>query len=311
MFDRKKIADLSHDHSTRNLIIFCIVVAVLFGVALVSGQLELAVENNTLKTADAEFQVHVLDVGQGDSILVVADGHAMLIDAGEESSGSTVVRYLQRQEIEKLDYAVATHPHSDHIGGFPAVLEAVKVGRIVEADYPAQMTPTGSIYKNFLTAVKQEGARFGVMTAGDTFSLGNAKVTVLAPEEGYAPEDLNNASLVLRVEYQETACILTGDMEEPEEQAILQSGAEISADLLKVGHHGSEASTSQAFLDAVDPQYAVISCGRENSYGHPAKGTLERIRAVAEKTYITANDGTVVYLFDADTGESRISVNGR
>ena len=274
-------------------------------------------------------RIHFLNTGHSDCIILESNGLFAMIDAAEDTEyppdkphlklpgyEDVVVKYINEHckgNDGKItfEFILGTHAHSDHIGGFPAVLEAVKVGRIVEADYPAQMTPTGSIYKNFLTAVKQEGARFGVMTAGDTFSLGNAKVTVLAPEEDYAPEDLNNASLVLRVEYQETACILTGDMEEPEEQAILQSGAEISADLLKVGHHGSEASTSQAFLDAVDPQYAVISCGRENSYGHPAKGTLERIRAVAEKTYITANDGTVVYLFDADTGESRISVNGR
>ena len=286
----------------KNIAVYILVIAILSAFALMRGR---AVTEQQKSAENAEFQVHVIDVGQGDSILVVADGHAMLIDAAESKASGTILRYLEGQGITSLDVAAATHLHADHIGGFPAVLEKFPPKKCIESDCPEGLLPTSKVYEQYLDAVEASGAEYTVMQAGDTFQLGGATVEALAPMSQDA-KDLNDTSLVLRVTYQDVVCLFTGDMERGEEQELLAQGNDLHADFLKVGHHGSDTSSGEDFLAAVQPRYAAISCGIDNSYGHPAQVTLDHLSACAEQVFVTAQDGNILFLYDADTGTSQI-----
>ncbi len=291
--------------NSRNIILYCIVIAILFGVSCYTARVSQLQQKQDIDTEHAEFQVHVIDVGQGDSILIIADGETMLIDAAEASAGAAINEYLEEQGITALDYAVATHPHADHIGGFPEVLAKHPAETVLEPVCPDSLLPTSKTFERYLDAVETSGASYEAMQAGDSFALGGAEVSVLAPVSEDA-SDLNNISLVLRVEYEGIVCLFTGDMETPEETAILESGADLDADFLKVGHHGSSTSSGESFLEAVTPQYAVISCGLDNSYGHPSERTMERLAEYTDHIYVTSEQGSVVFLYDKETDSCNI-----
>ncbi len=290
---------------SKNMILYCIVIAILFALACYNARISQLQQNQNTTMRNAELQVHVIDVGQGDSILVIADGKTMLIDAAEASAAPTINDYLKKKGIGELDYAVATHMHADHIGGFPDVLEAHPAKTVLEPVCPEDLLPTSKTFENYLDAVDACGAEYRALEAGDSFSLGGAEITVLGPVDGEI-SDLNNTSLVLRLEYEGTVCLFTGDMETPEEKAILASGADLDADFLKVGHHGAATSSGKAFLEAVTPQYAAISCGLDNSYGHPAESAMKRLQKHTEQIYITSELGSVVFLYDKDTDSCNI-----
>ncbi len=295
-----KKSRMPHQKKGKNVILYCIVIAILFGSACYTARISQLQQNAGITAQDADFQVHMIDVGQGDSILVVADGEAMLIDAAEASEADAINAYLDTQGITELQYAVATHPHADHIGGFPQVLQHCPAETVYEPVCPEDLLPTTKTYEDFLDAAEACGAKYDLLQAGDSFALGGAEVSVLGPVSEEA-SDLNNVSIVLRVEYEGTVCLFTGDMETPEEKAILQSGAGLNADLLKVGHHGAATSSGKDFLAAVTPQYAMISCGIDNSYGHPAKSTMERLESYTDDIYLTSKQGSVVFLYDKET----------
>ena len=306
LFGRPKLPKIPEDPKAKNKIIYAIVVALLVVVALVSGRLHTVYKPESgSKQADAPFQVHVLDIGQGDSILVIADGHAMLVDGGEPSAAPKILRYLQEHGVAKLDYVAATHAHSDHIGGLPEVIKAYPPKNIVEPVCADALIPVTGTYEKFLDAAESSGARFRALRSGERFKVGGARITVLAPDTDTA-QDLNNLSLVLRVQYGDCTCLLTGDMEASEEEQILAHHYDLHADLLKAGHHGSGTSGSEAFLAAVRPEYAVISCGKGNDYGHPHQEALDRLHVHTDKIYITAEQGDIVFLYDPTTGKRRI-----
>ena len=304
MFGQPKGRKLPHPPKAKNKLIYGIVVAILMLVALFNARIKSQMIQN-LRQSDAEFQVHVIDVGQGDSILVCADGHAMLVDSGEAASGSKVADYLDALGIKELDYAVASHFHADHIGGFAKVIEGRKVGTILEPECPESLIPTSTAFETYLDAVEQSGAAYQTAKPGDTFSLGNAQITVVAPGV-MDEENLNNDSLVMRITYKNTSCLLTGDMESSEESWLLEQGTDLQADFLKVAHHGSANGSGEALLSAVKPSFAAISCAKENDYGHPAASTLDRLAQVTNEVYVTADSGTVVYLYDHETGHKWI-----
>lgn len=285
----------------KNSLLYCIVVFILTIVACFSGKFKTILDEGAVTIPDAEFQIHVIDVDQADSVLVVADGEAMLIDAAESSAANTILEYLKSQNITQLKYAVATHFHADHIGGMAAVLNGVHADTVLEPVCKDSLIPATRTYERYLDAVEGTGAKLKAVKAGDTFTLGGAEISVLAPVSEKA-NDLNNTSVVLRVEYNGVTSIFTGDMETPEEKTILESGAKLDADFLKVGHHGSDTSSGDSFLAAVTPQYAVISCGVDNSYGHPADVTLEKLAKYTKNVMITAQTGSVVFLYDKDSG---------
>lgn len=305
----RKNDSMPHRIKTRNVWLYCIVIVILTGVALYNAKNSAVREQASITVSDAEFQVHVMDVGQGDSILVLADGHAMLIDASEAQAAARILTYLEAQNVTALDYAAATHLHADHIGGFPKVLGKVTPAHVVEPPCKESLLPTSKTYEKYLDAVEASGAEYSVLQAGEHFQLGGASVEVLAPASEEAGS-LNNTSLVLKVSYEDVVCIFTGDMETPEETVLLDGDYDLKADFLKVGHHGSDTSSGEAFLAQVQPEYAAISCGADNSYGHPAKETLDKLAAYTKNVYITAEVGDIVFLYDADTGTKRIVTGG-
>jgi beta-lactamase superfamily II metal-dependent hydrolase len=225
----------------------------------------------------------------------------MLVDAGPNEAGSAVVAYLQKEGVKRIDYLVATHPHADHIGGMDTVIQSFEIGKV----YMPRVTTTTESFESVLRSIQAKGLKITPARAGMAVLEGDGlKVTFLAPcSSGY--EDLNNWSAVLKVSYAATSFLLTGDAQAESEQEMLASGADLRADVLKVGHHGSYSSTSQAFLNAVSPKYAVISVGAGNDYGHPHQETLAKLAAAGIKVYRTDRDGTGIGKHDCAPGAER------
>lgn len=243
---------------------------------------------------DAALSVHYIDVGQADAILLISEGEAMLIDGGNRADGPDVAAYLAAQGVDQLKYAVATHPHEDHIGGLPDVIRSVEIGSFLLPE----KTASTNIYLDMLDALDETGTPVSIPAPGDSFSLGSCGVEVLGPGRMY--DDANNNSVVLRVTCGETAFLFTGDMEIEAEEDLLAEDFDLSADVLKLGHHGSSTSSGDAFLDAVDPAYAVISCETGNDYGHPHREVIESMARRNVTVYRTDTMGTVVARCDGD-----------
>lgn len=256
---------------------------------------------------DADLAVYYFDVGQGDSSLIKYKNKTVLIDAGEKDMGGTVVGYLNSLGIERLDYIIATHPHSDHIGGLPEVISSFEIGTVIAPRVSDEMTPTTKVYERFLTALSEKGLRLTAAKTGTVYSLAdeslendNTAFEIIAPvKDDY--DDLNDWSVGIRLVHGETAFIFTGDAEKGAEKDMVESGAELSADVLKTPHHGSGTSSSKAFLEAVDPSIAIISCGDDNSYGHPHAETLDKFKEYGIKYHRTDGCGTVTVYSDGES----------
>lgn len=250
-------------------------------------------------TADA-LTIHCLNVGQGDSFLIrTPQGKAVLIDAGPPEAGDDVVRALRRYDVRQLDLLVATHPHADHIGGMRAVLEAVPVLRFLDSGQPY---PTRT-YTRLLETIKEKGITFHIAEAGQKFELDSGvTLEVLSPQQplirGSAGSDENANSIVLRLTAGRFSMLLTGDSEAETERRLIEAGANLSAQVLKVAHHGSRFSTSRDFLERVRPEAAVISCGKENAYGHPAQATLNRLRSYVKDVHRTDLEGEITIVVE-------------
>ena len=240
----------------------------------------------------AQMQVHFIDCGQGDCTLITCGGEAMLIDSGEMDDKNTVINYIRAQGVSRFKYVVVTHPHTDHMGEMPDILKAFKTEKFIMPKVPDSMTPTIMRYEKMLKQVKAQGLT--VTWSGDeTYKLGSAEVKTFTPKK--AQEDLNNYSTLVKVSCGGRSVLITGDCEKPEEEDIMSQGFDLRADILKVGHHGSYAATSYELLESVVPTYAVISCGKDNDYGHPHESTMKRLRKKVKNIYITKDNGTVVF----------------
>jgi competence protein ComEC len=244
-----------------------------------------------------DLAVHFIDVGQGDSTLILFRDKAMLIDAGERGMGERVVAYLEEQNVDRLDVVVATHAHSDHIGGLPDVISAFPVGEFVDA---AQVHPTAT-YENLLAQVEDQGIPYTAAERGRTIALApDLEILVLNPA-AQPIGDINQDSVVLKVTYGGISYLFVGDAEKPAEESMMDAGLDLDADVLKVGHHASRAGSSADFLSAVSPAISVIHVGEGNDYGHPHEETVGRIEATGSRIYRTDLDGTVVVATDGQT----------
>lgn len=262
-------------------------------------------DSNTESLPTGSFSVHYLDVGQGDSIfLELPDSQCMLIDAGENYYGEGIISYISELGYTKIDYLVATHPHADHIGSMAYIVNNFDIGTI----YMPKVSTNTKTYENLLTAIQSKGLKIQSATAGMSIvNSDDIKIDIIAPVEIYS-DDLNNCSIVMKAVYGNTSFLFTGDAEEKELETITD---DMTANVLKVGHHGSKTSTTEEFLQIVDPEIAVISCGADNSYGHPHDSTLQLLNDINCKIYQTDFDQTVVVTsngeaFYVDTGKNSI-----
>lgn len=238
---------------------------------------------------DAPFSMHVIDVGQGDAVLLACDGVYMLIDAGEQNDNHVVSQYLKQMGVKQLKYAVITHPHADHCGDMADVITQFETKNIIMPN----VTHTTKTWETLIDTILEKEIPVTEAQAGNTYSLGSAEFTVLAPNSN-TYEALNNYSVVLKAVYQDTSFLLTGDAETLSEQEIRKSRIDISATVLKLGHHGSDTSTNTEFLQAVSPLCGVISCGANNKYGHPHADTLQKLEKQNVPAFRTDALGTIV-----------------
>lgn len=237
-------------------------------------------------------KVHFIDVGQGDSILIESDGHFLLIDAGERDKGNIVIDYLTNQGVTQLDYIIGTHPHSDHIGGLSDVIQAIDSDVIM---LPG-ISHTTKTYEKLLTAIEQTNHNITVPSVGEIYSLGDTSFTILGPVSTY--NDINNNSISIRLAHGENSFILTGDSEIESETDMAEGKNSLKSTVLKAGHHGSHTASSNLFLDAVSPKYVIISCGKDNDYGHPHKEAVKRIEEHSATIYRTDEHGNIVITSD-------------
>lgn len=277
-----------------SIIVFVVVILYTF----LSGDLEdttTSVNKEELNDAkyetvlDETLEVHFLDVGQADSILIVTGKNAALIDGGNSSDGNEIVEYIKNHGITKLDFVVGTHPHEDHIGGIDDVINNFDIGKY----YMPDVMTTTKTFENVLDALANKNLKYTVPKIGSTFNLGKAKFETIYL--GTDLKDLNNTSIVLKMTFGNKKFLFTGDATDVSEEKMLSK--DIKADVLKVGHHGSEYSTTKAFLDKVNPSISVISVGANNKYGHPSQKTLDKLknteiyRTDLNKTIIIKTDG--------------------
>ena len=245
--------------------------------------------------APGTLEIHVIDVGQGDAVLLRTAEHAILVDCGTNDSEQDLSDYLSRLRQASLDALIVSHPHEDHMGGADMILRELAVDTLLLPD----VAPQEDVGAQLSAAYAQSDASARLICAGEVLEYGALSLLVLSPPSG-GFEQMNDNSLLLRVSYGETTVLLCGDAEAAVEEYLLQSydAALLDCDLLKAGHHGSDTSSSKAFLAATTPQYVAISCGRGNSYGHPAQSALDRAAAVGAKISRTDRDGTLVFVSD-------------
>lgn len=246
--------------------------------------------------AGQSAQVYYLDVGQADSQLIrLPDGTTVLIDAGDRSSISTIVPYLQQQGVTKIDLLIATHPHADHIGAMANVIRNFEIGKIYMPRVADSQTPTTKTYEAMLQAMSDKNLKMTQAKAGMTvYNSNGAKIEFLAPNSDQY-DDLNNYSIVTKLTYGNTSFLFMGDAEAESESEILQnSPGSLACDVLKLGHHGSSTSSTDRFLEAVQPRYAVISCGVDNDYGHPHRETVNKMDDFQIITYRTDTQDTIL-----------------
>lgn len=245
--------------------------------------------------AFSELQVHFIDVGQGDSTLILCGNEAMLIDAGDNDKGTTLQLYLQKQGVEALTYVIGTHPDSDHIGGLDVILTKFDCGTVILSETASDT----AAYRDVIDALTYRNYQNTPPLTGDSYRLGDAEFTIIALNGEY--DNDNNSSVGIRLVHGNNSFLFTGDAEAEAEADILQNGIDIRADVLHAGHHGSATSGSRDFVSRVAPTYAVISCGRDNPYGHPHEQTLDTLQEFNVQVFRTDEQGSIVAVSDGNS----------
>lgn len=253
---------------------------------------------------EGTLEVHAIDVGNADSLLISQGDRHMLIDAGEKGDGDTVVSYLRQHGVERLDLVIATHPHADHIGGMATVIRSIPIDRFIMATMPQGSTPTSKVYRDMLTALDEQNVTVTEAEPEAVYRLGSAQVTLLAPLE--ETDEPNDMSVVSRVDFGKRSFLFMGDAEKNVEKLMLERYPDLHADVIKVGHHGSSTASTDAFIAAVAPRYAIVTCGEGNSYGHPHKEAIAVLQKYGVEIWRCDTDGSIRFSTDGDT----LSVKG-
>lgn len=259
-------------------------------------------EIETVDTSDIEvsgdLSVHFIDVGQADSIFIeLPNDQTMLIDAGNNADRQTILNYIDSCDTKKIDYLVGTHPHEDHIGSMDDVIANYDIGNIYLPRVADKLTPTTATYEDLLESISNKDYKIDQANVGtNIFNFKNLKADIISPIGEY--DDLNNYSAVIKLTYGDVSFLFTGDAEEVAEGRIT---SDLHADVLKVGHHGSDTSTSKSFLEKVSPKYAIISVGKDNSYGHPSAGILTSLNEIGAEIYRTDEVGSITVDTDGKT----------
>ena len=246
-------------------------------------------------SVDADVSVHFIDVGQGDSILIKSKDKNVLIDAGERNKGEEVTLYLKENKVEKLDYIIATHPHSDHIGGLSYIIENFQVSEVIVPEIIDEKVPTTQIYYEFLESISKKELLLTPARVGDKYDLGSSYFEILSPK-GNDYDDLNDYSVVINLNHKNNNFLLCGDAETKVEKEMLNDKLLRDVDVLKAGHHGSSSSSSNDFLEKIMPEYFVVMCGEGNSYNHPSEKTIEKFASYSKNIYRTDINGNIIFL---------------
>ncbi len=262
------------------------------------GEVEPGKITNTYM-GDGEAYVHIIDVGQGSATLIQEGNKGILIDTGEDDYGDYLVSYINSCGVDELEYVIASHPHSDHIGGIVDVFEAFRIGTVVMPELSETNIPATRVYENMMDYIIDEDIDVMFPEVGDSVFLENTAVHFYGPVK--QTDDLNNMSLICRINAPGTDIMVLGDAEKEELSSVYETvSGEYKSDILVMGHHGSKTSVYKPFLNAVSASVAVISCGRDNDYGHPHKEALSYVSEKGITLYRTDKDGDIVFRCTSD-----------
>lgn len=264
-------------------------------VVLLAGYFGIDLTQDSKVPKDSKLMISYMDVGQGDAAYIKVNGNDILIDAGPRSNSKELLEQLKAKNIDDFELVIATHPHEDHIGGMVDVFKEYEV----KAFYSPKITHTTKTYENLVKAVKDEGLKTKELKGGMVIDLGEvAKFEVFTPQKSEY-EELNDYSPIMKLSFGDTSYLFTGDAEKlAEEEALAKYKNSLDSDVIKFGHHGSSSSSSNAFIEAVSPKYGIISCAKDNKYGHPHRETLDIIKKYNIKTFRTDTDGEIILTSD-------------
>ena len=264
-------------------------------VVLLAGYFGIDLTQDSKVPKDSKLMISYMDVGQGDAAYIKVNGNDILIDAGPRSNSKELLEQLKAKNIDDFELVIATHPHEDHIGGMVDVFKEYEV----KAFYSPKITHTTKTYENLVKAVKDEGLKTKELKSGMVIDLGEgAKFEVFTPQKSEY-EELNDYSPIMKLSFGDTSYLFTGDAEKlAEEEALAKYKTSLDSDVIKFGHHGSSSSSSNAFIEAVSPKYGIISCAKDNKYGHPHRETLDIIKKYNIKTFRTDTDGEIILTSD-------------
>ena len=264
-------------------------------VVLLAGYFGIDLTQDSKVPKDSELMISYMDVGQGDAEYIKVNGNDILIDAGPRSNSKELLEQLKAKNIDDFELVIATHPHEDHIGGMVDVFKEYEV----KAFYSPKITHTTKTYENLVKAVKDEGLKTKELKGGMVIDLGEgAKFEVFTPQKSEY-EELNDYSPIMKLSFGATSYLFTGDAEKlAEEEALAKYKTSLDSDVIKFGHHGSSSSSSNAFIEAVSPKYGIISCAKDNKYGHPHRETLDIIKKYNIKAFRTDTDGEIILTSD-------------
>ncbi len=253
---------------------------------------------NGVKKQESEFSVYYLDVGQSDCTIVTCDGKVLMIDTGTVNQVHKIRESLFSLEVNTIDYMVITHQHDDHMAGASQLMDEYEIKNVVMPKLSSINSVDSLTYQDLINKIAVKSIKPIAVSAGDAFMLGTAKVEILSPIK--QDKNLNNMSVVIKITYGDTEFLFQGDSESTVEKQILRSGADIDVDVIKIGHHGSNTSTSDSYIDAVSPQYAIVSAGIKNDYGHPSFPVIDRLHQNNVEIYSTSYNGNIIVNSDGN-----------